>query len=333
MRRFSADSLREFSLKVLVANGLEHRHASVTAEMLVEADLLGHRTHGVDLLPIYAGFLMEGKLLPGQSLIVRAIETAVERAEKHGVVSVAIARSQHTGCHAAYLGAAVERGYLVLITAASSYGQRIAPIGGLEAVFSPSPFAVGIPTEGEPILVDLTMASAANSVCRQHYQRKERLPHRWLLDSSGGATDDPTVLYEEPLGTILPLGGVDNGHKGIGLMLMVEALSLGLTGKPHVFEPEASSQSVYLQVIDPDAFAGKAAFEKAMSSIVDASRASRPAPGVSRPRMPGESALEAKRQQLQEGVEVAPDVLERLAVTAEAAGVEFPAETLATNHS
>ena len=347
-KRYTAESLRKFAQGVLEANGLAVRHASVTAEILIEADLLGHRTHGVDLLPIYAAMLadgamrksgeaevltdrggtvlLDGKLLPGQSLIVDALRSALERTARHGIVAITIKRSQHTGCHAAYLTDAVDQGYFVLLTAASSHGQRIAPFGGLDAAFSPSPFAVGIPTEDGPVILDMTMAATANSVCRQHYQRKDKLPHQWLLDASGSPTDDPAVLYEDPKGTILPLGGLDNGHKGFGLMLMVEALALGLSGVPHVSEAEASTQSVYLQVVEPEAFAGRSAFTRAMTSIARASKAARPAPGVLEPRLPGEAALGAKRRQLKEGVEVSPDVRRRLIEIADATGVSFPRE-------
>ena len=346
--RYPAERLREFSQAVLMAHGLVERHAAVTAQILVEADLLGHRTHGVDLLPLYAGrladgsmsrageaevladtgstLLLDGNLLPGQSLIVDAMETALERVGRHGIVAITIKRSQHTGCHAAYLADAVHQGYFVLLTAASSHGKRIAPFGGLDAAFSPSPFAVGIPTEDGPIILDMTMAATANGVCRQHYQRGERLPHEWLLDASGVPTDDPAVMYEDPKGTILPLGGLDNGHKGFGLLLMIEALTLGLSGVPHVTDPGASTRSVYLQVVAPSAFAGREAFAHAMTSVADASKAARPAPGASRPRLPGEAALEAKRRQLEEGVDVSSDVRSRLLEVAAASGVRFPSE-------
>src|SRR5690606_6566308 len=254
------------------------RHAKVTADVLVEADLLGYRTHGLDLLAGYVESLQRGemlhtgepevvhdsgaqslwdaRMLPGQSVIVDAMTVAMERAERFGVVTTLIRNSQHTGCHAAYLSMAVERGLFVLLTAANTRGQRIAPFGGLDPVFSPSPFAVGIPNGENPILVDVTMASTANSVVRQHYQRNDRLPWPWIQDAQGQPSDDPAVLYEEPKGTIMPLGGVDNGHKGFALILFVEALTLALSGSGHGSDG-INSQSIFLQVIDPNAFAGR----------------------------------------------------------------------------
>lgn len=344
--RFDAQALREFGASVLMSYGLERRHATVTANILVEADLLGHRTHGLDLLSNYVAALAGGemtkageptvvndtgpqalwdaRLLPGQSVIVDAMSVAVERAERHGVVTIVIRNSQHTGCHAAYLGTAVERGLFVVLTAANTRGQRIAPFGGLEPVFSPSPFAVGIPNGQDPILVDVTMASVANSVVRQHHQRGDRLPSPWLQDAEGRPSDDPSTLYDEPKGTIMPLGGLDNGHKGFGLILFVEALTLAMSGSGHGSDTAVDSQSVFLQVIDPGAFAGRAYFEEQIAWIAAACRSSDPVTRDTKPRMPGERSMALKREQLATGVRMPADILGRLLDVATEARVALP---------
>src|SRR5690606_31244940 len=107
----------------------------------------------------------------------------------------------------------------------------------------------------------------------------------WIQNASGHPSDDPADLYEEPKGTITPLGGVDNGHKGFALILFVEALTLALSGNGHGSDG-VDSQSVFLQVIDPNAFAGRAFFEAQMSWIASASRASRPVTKGTAPRVP-----------------------------------------------
>lgn len=212
---------------------------------------------------------------------------------------------------------------MVLITAASTE-KRIAPFGGTDAVFSPSPFAVGIPTEGEPILIDMTMASTARSVCRQHYQRGERLPHKWLLTADGIPTDDPATAYEEPVGTILPLGGLDNGHKGFALALMLKALTEALAGGARV-EDGKDSQTVMVQLFSPTAFGGAAGFGRHMSEVVEACLASDPVPGRA-VRMPGKRSLESRRRQLEHGVEVLSDMRDRVAALGAEVGVSFPVE-------
>lgn len=345
--RFDANALRDFGKAVLTRYGLEGRHADITSAMLVEADLLGHHTHGLDLLPGYVSLLeksemtksgaaivlsdagsralWDGRLLPGQSLIVDAMEQATQRVSEHGIVTFVIRNSQHTGCLAAYIADAAKSGLFVLLTAANTLGQRIAPFGGLDPVFSPSPFAVGIPNGDDSILIDLTMASAANSTVRQYYQRGEFLPAPWLLSAGGEPTNNPSALYEDPRGSILPLGGVDNGQKGFGLILFVEALTLALSGNGHGTLETVPSQSVFLQVIDPDAFAGQAYFREQISWIAAACRSSTPMhPLDGPPRLPGQRSLALKQEQLVNGVEISSDILERLRSCAVRAGLDLP---------
>lgn len=344
--RFAVDELLTFAHQLLLSHGLAEEHAKVTADMLVEADLLGYKTHGLDLLPIYlealgqgemakegspavladtgANVLWDGLFLPGQSLICRAMDMALERVVDHGIVTVVVRHSQHTGCHAAYLRRATDRGAMVLLTAANSVGRRIAPFGAVTPVFSPSPFAVGIPSGGAPILLDMTMASTANSVCRQHHQRGAKLPHPWLLSATGQVSDDPAMLYEAG-GTILPLGGQDNGHKGFGLILMLEALTLALSGGGHhASQDEPPSQSVFLQIIDPAAFGGSRSFTTEIDWIIEASHMAEPVPGGSRPHIPGERALARREQQRRKGVEVADDVRLRLQACTTPTGPRWP---------
>ena len=80
------------------------------------------------------------------------------------------------------------------------------------------------------------------------------MPGKWLVDNRGEATDDPAALKASPPGAILPLGGLDRGHKGFGLGLMVEALTAGLGGYGRADKPTSWGASVFLQMIDPEAF-------------------------------------------------------------------------------
>jgi LDH2 family malate/lactate/ureidoglycolate dehydrogenase len=346
--RYAAGDLRDFAERVLGAHGLAREHAVVTARHLVEADLLGYATHGVDLVPIYidaleqgamaraaeptvlrddgASIVWDGNLVSGQVLISRAVEEGLARLDDHGLVTVSVKRSHHTGCHATHLTAATDRSAIALITAGSTVGKRIAPFGATSPVFSPAPFAVGIPTGGEPILIDMTMASTANSVVRQHHQRAARLPHPWLITHDGHPTDDAGALYARPPGTILPLGGLDNGHKGFALILLIEALTVALGGGVDRRDSDdgVESQTVFVWLIDPARFGGAEAFLGHMDAIAERCLAARPRPGGEIPRLPGRRSLQRRREGLARGVPLGADVVGRLVATGEAAGVTFP---------
>src|SRR5262249_20217447 len=130
----------------------------------------------------------------------------------------------------------------------------------------------------------------------------KRFPGRWALDAAGNPTDDPEALFTTPPGTLLPVGGTDHGHKGYGLALMVEALTQGLGGFGRAEAPTRWGASVFVQVIDPEAFGGLAAFRRETGWLAAACRDNPPVPGVDAVRLPGQRGLAIKRKALAEGV-------------------------------
>lgn len=83
--------------------------------------------------------------------------------------------------------------------------------------------------------------------------------------------------------------------------------------------------NVFLQVLDPDAFSGQAAFTAESSWLADACRNNPPRPGVERLRLPGEQALVRQHQAQAEGVPLAPKVVDALRHCSQAAGLAMPA--------
>jgi len=151
-----------------------------------------------------------------------------------------------------------------------------------------------------------------------------RTPHRWLLDGHGHPTDDPSVLDGEPPGSLMLLGGINAGHKGFGLALMIEALTSGLGGYGRADAPNEWGASVFVQVLDPAAFGGTSAFQREIDYLVEACLAG-PSRDSSNPvRMPGHSALARKRSALAEGVVLHPVIKETLAPWSERLGVQWP---------
>jgi LDH2 family malate/lactate/ureidoglycolate dehydrogenase len=344
--RYAAADLVRYAGALLGAAGLDGDKALITAELLVEADLMGHDTHGLNLLAPYLGALengtmtrdgepevladrggcvtWDGRRLPGLWLTARAVDLAVERVASHGIAAVAIRRSHHIGCLAAFLQRATERGCMVLLTCSDPTVASVAPFGGLDPVFTPDPFAIGIPTDGEPILIDTSASITTNGLTGRLHKEGKRLAGPWVMDASGNETDDPSVLFDDPPGTILPVGGRGYGQKGYGLALMVEALSQGLSGYGRADPEEGWGASTFVQVLDPEAFAGLGAFVRQTGHTASACRASTPAPGVERVRLPGEGALARKRRALEHGATLYPGILDSLAPWAEKLGVARP---------
>lgn len=345
--RYAAPELITFAADLLRRAGLPAERADAVARILVEADLMGHSTHGLQLLAIYlgnleAGFITkqgdpvviadqgsaitwDGRYLPGPWLVEQAMDLAFARLQTHPVVTVAIRQSHHIACLAAYPKRATDKGLLMLLAASDPAEKTVAPFGGLGAVYSPNPLAAGIPTRGDPIILDISMSSTANGVVARHRQAGQRLPHPWLLDHQGNLSDNPDDLLSEPRGSMLPLGGLDLGYKGFALGLLIESLTLALAGHGRSEEPKRWGASVFLQILDPAAFGGADLFLRETTWLADTCRSNPTRPGDPPVRLPGGRALQLRAEQLQHGIALYPAILPALTPWSEKLGVSLPA--------
>lgn len=344
MPAYDYASLRATVRALFIHHGFDEGKADSIAEVLIEADLMGHATHGLALVPWYmemvAGDLFtktgepevvsdrgacvawNGRRIPGTWLVQRAMALAIERAPTYGTVTVAIAASQHIGALVPYLPRATERGFMALLASSSPAVATVAPFGGTKPVMTPNPIAAGIPTDGDPILLDVSASITTNNYARQLMREGKRFPRPWAMDAAGNETDDPRAVIEGG-GSILPIGGTDHGHKGYGLGLIVEALTQGLSGVGRADPKMPGTSSVWLQVIDPTAFAGEEAFRRQTSWLTAACRDNPPRPGVERVRVPGDRAMQCRRAALRDGVPLSAAIVGALAPHLENAGLRL----------
>ena len=345
--RYHCDELIDYAQSLLTAAGLEHEKAHAVAQVLVEGDLMGHNTHGLALLPGYlgeleagtmekrgthtvladypAGVTWDGRRLPGPWLVLQAMALAFTRAASQGTCTVVIRRSHHIACLAAYLKRATDQGLLMILTCSDPNTESVAPFGGLDPVFTPNPIAAGIPTNNVPVLMDISTSATTNGMTNRLHKEGKRLPAAWVMDGHGVAGDDPAVLFNHPKGTILPLGGMDSGHKGYGLSLLVEALTGGLAGHGRADPAEGWGATVFLQVIDPRAFSGLHAFTRQTDAVAAACRTSRPIRPGDAVRTPGEKGMTLASHQRQAGIALYPAILPSLASWSLKLGVTAPA--------
>ncbi|MEZ2132660.1 MULTISPECIES: Ldh family oxidoreductase [unclassified Sinorhizobium] len=343
-RRYPADTLRAFARSLFVAAGLEDYKAGAVAHYLVEADLLGHSTHGLALAGWYLQSVADGVMkgagephvisdrgpaiawngrrLPGAWLTSEAVKLACERTAQYGTATISIADSHHIGCLAAYLTIATDRGYMVSIASSSPSGAQVAPYGGRKGIYTPNPIAHGIPTPGDPILIDISASITTVNMAQRLIREGRQYDHEWLLDENGNPSRDPRVL--ERGGTLLPTGGLDHGQKGYGMALHVEAFTQGLAGYGRADAPKGTNAAVTVQVFDPEAFGGRAAFLRQTGWLVDACHETPPCPGVERVRLPGENGLARKRKAVEEGVSLFPGIMQSLIPHAERLQVALP---------
>jgi L-lactate dehydrogenase len=263
----------------------------------------------------------DGGYRPGLWLVEQAMALGFERLAAHGTFTLAMRRSHHIGCLAALAKQATDRGLFVMLASSGPHSKIVAPFGGREALFSPNPFAVGFPTGAAPVLVDISASITTVSMTRQKAAAGEMFEHPWLLDAAGHPTRDPNAMGNGG-GSLMLLGGEEAGHKGFGLALMVEALTQGLAGHGRRDAPGRWGASVYLQLLDPEAFAGREAFVAQMDFLAEACRANAPVDPERPVRLPGEQASRLIAQAEREGLEVPEKVAQGLRGWAQRLGVD-----------
>ena len=340
--RHDARRLNRFVARLFEKAGMPEDRAARVATLLIDADMMGHDTHGLNLAPQYLAALSAGEMpahgeprclsdtgpvvlwdgdyMSGIWLVDAAMDIGLKRAREFGMCAVGIRRSGHIACLQSFLPKATDQGFLVLLLSSDPAARGVAPPGATEAVYTPNPIAVGIPTDGAPILIDVSSSITTMGLAGRKKAEGARLPGAWLVDETGAPTDDPSTGV-----ALLPLGGTDSGHKGFALGLMVEALTSALGGFGRKDTPTQHGASVTLLLFDPDAFGGRDAFTAESGFLAAACRAANVPEGTARVRMPGERGLAARRDALANGVTLYPGIMERLEEWAERLGVETPA--------
>ena len=321
--------------------------AGTVAELLLLTDAMGRRTHGLAMVPLYLAEMAKGKLrgsgeptvvsqrgvclvwdgqyLPGLWLARRAVDTLRPLVAEHGLAALAVRRSHHIGSLATVQTLATDLGLVAFVATSDPASARMAPFGGTQAVFTPNPFGIGYPGGDHPVLVDISSTITTTSMTRQKFAAGEKFDQAWLLDAQGRATRDPAVLeHSEPRGSLLPVGGMDHGHKGYGLSLMVEALTQGLSGHGRQDAPGHWGGNFFIQLFDADFFAGREAFVAQMDHTGGLCRASAPIDPAKPVRVPGDQAAASLQAAQSEGIAYAEPAWKAIAEWAQRLGVALP---------
>ena len=333
----TVESLRNFATEALVHAGLAPEVARIVGDRLLEADLFGHTTHGLAQLADYIEEIENGVMrtqgdptvvnefggiahwdanyLPGVWTTHLAVTDACARAESHGIGAVTVARSHHIGCLAAYLEQPARDNFAVLLLCSDPSDALVAPAGGVGPVLTPNPLAAGIPAQPDPIIMDISMSITTAGQCGRAKANGEEVGGPWLINKAGEATADPNALDDG--GALLPVGGLDHGHKGFALGLLVDTLTQGLSGYGRIDDPDTWGAAVLAIAFAPQTFGRGDGFVEQVTNIVQRCRAVPTAPSIDSVRIPGERALANKRHALKNGLNLHPSVEESLTTLAQ----------------
>lgn len=344
--RYPIDSLTRLGSALFRAAGLDAGKADCVARLLVAGDMIGQRTHGMALCPQYLAqieqglmtrdgepevvrdsgsvFVWDGGYRPGPWLVSTALAQAGDRATTHGAVTGVIRRSHHIACLAALVREVTERGLVAIVASSDPAGTFVAPFGGKEPLMTPNPIAIGYPGTHHDVWIDVSTSITTVGMARQKAAAGTAFAHPWLIDKAGQPTADPHAIDPGAGGALLPLGGLEYGHKGFGLGLMVEMLTHGLAGFGRPDTETRWGANVYLQVLDPDFFGGRADFIRLMDDLSARCHANAPIDPAQPVRLPGEGAQARIRDAQAHGVALLPAVVAALAEAAERYRVAMP---------
>ena len=340
--RIEPDRLHAFTMAICRADGSSDAEAKLVADHLVLANLYGHDSHGVGMMPSYiqntlngackrnhhatidrdngAVIVVEGGAGYGQVIAKEAMDIGIERAKKHGVCVVGLKNSHHIG-RIGHWGEQCARAGMVSTHWVNVHGHKslVAPFGGAEARFTTNPYCTAIPRKGqEPIVLDFATSQVAMGKVRVANNKKIQMEEGLLIDAAGNATTEPGVMYNAPYGAILPFGL----HKGGGLAVICDLLAGALTGgrthSPRTIKKNGTDiiNNMLSIIIDPDAMGGTAFFEDEVDTFIDWVKSAKPQPGVAEVLVPGEPERARKLDREKNGVPIDTTTWQQLVETA-----------------
>jgi len=347
MPKVDADRLRTLGTDIFIAAGAPRDEAELVANLLVEANLTGHDSHGVIRISNYVKGIRMGAVRPGarielvretpstalidggwgfgQVVAVKAMEIAIEKAKKCNISVVGVKNCQHVGRLNTYSEMALKHD-MIGITSVNS-NSYVAPFGGRSKQLGTNPLCFAIPADKEaPFVLDMATAVWAHGKIMVRAARGEKLPEGVLLDLDGNPTTDPT--WYEKGGAILPFGG-PVGYKGYGLSLLVELLTGALneagcsTSDEYRSRPFYGGNGVFMLVINISSMTDIVAFKERADKLFRAVKESALAKGSEEILIPGEIERRRRQKNLQEGVYIEERTWSQLQTVATELGTDL----------
>jgi len=355
-----ADPLRDFCARVFEKMNVPLDHAVVTADVLVAANLRGINSHGVARLKRYVNGLRDGVMLarpkieivhqtPCTALVdggaglgppvgVRGMKLAIRKAQEVGVGFVAVRNSNHYGIAAYYSMMALEHELIGI--SMTNAAVLVVPTFGKDAMLGTNPISVAAPTGAErPFVLDMATSTVSRGKLEVYDRQEKPLPSGWATDEEGVATTDAHRVVDNLLaragGGLLPLGGEGEllrGHKGYGLVLLVDILSGVLPGagyantiypKTPEGKPLPADVGHFFGAIRVDAFRPLAEFTATMDDIIRRLKGSAKAEGAERIYIHGEKEFEEEDRRWREGIPLHPKTVATMQQIARELGVEY----------
>ena len=296
-KTLNAQDLQNQITRIFTALGSSEPEAKTVAANLVMANLSGHDSHGVGMVPRYVDAALEpgglqintaakinldiGTMLTldgqrgfGQVVGEEAMHLGIQRAKQHGSCIMTLANAHHLGRIGHFAEMAVAQGLVSMHFVNVLARPAVAPWGGADGRFGTNPVCIGVPLKGrEPFILDFATSRQAQGKMRVAYNKGERVAPGLLIDEHGNPTTDPGVVVVPQsnglFGALMTFGE----HKGFGMAVASELLGGALTGGGTCHEIPPLKRAVFngmlTVLIDPARLGTQAAFEQDAQAFVD----------------------------------------------------------------
>ncbi len=238
----------------------------------MRANLSGHDSHGVGMLPAYVRLLQDGLLVPnqtpdtvldagallvidarrgfGQRMTADAVRRAIGRRARLGACVLALRNASHVGRIGTYGELATRAGcaFTAFVNVADHRDVQ-APWACAEPRLGTNPFCAAVPgPDGPSLLLDMATTTIAAGKARVAYNKGAPVPDDCLIDAEGKPTNDPTGFIRDRTGALLSFGR----HKGSGLAVMCEIMAGAIGGGQRADQPVTGGilNSMLATVID-----------------------------------------------------------------------------------
>ena len=351
---FAYDQLERFCRAVFCGYGFLQEESEKITDVLLEADLLGIESHGVQRLIRYHREITEKKMVSvksvpqilketpisatieandamGQLVAVQAMELAIQKASQYGVGMVAVRNSNHYGIAGYYTRMAAEQGFIGICM--TNTEAIMVPTYGRQALLGTNPIAFSMPAEPIPFTFDAATTVVPRGKLEVYAKRDGCLKAGWALDENGQPSTDARRVLQNIIaksgGGILPLGGVGeetSGHKGYGFAMLCEiftAILSGGTTSNYIYKTVGKSNIAhFFMALDHGLFGEKKDMEAALSVYMQELRDSNKAEGQQRIYTHGEKEFLNKETALKEGIPVNEKTYAEMEMIARYTGAE-----------
>jgi L-2-hydroxycarboxylate dehydrogenase (NAD+) len=305
----------------LVESGILSTDAAIIADILLEAELRGRKTHGFIRLPGIKSRHEQGERTdievdkekgqcvringgnqPGYLVAYRAMELAIEHAKQTGVSIVGVYNTSHCGMAGYYVDMARKADIIGLLFADCL--PRITPEGGTEAILGTNPLAVGIPSNTVPLLFDMSTAAITNGDLLVAMREGAEIAEGIAFNPDGEATTDADAALE---GSVRPFGG----HKGFGLALIIQILAGALVNAATI-PPPGANYGLLIIALNPTSFVPLAQFKTEVDELIACVKENRREKGVTEILIPGERAYRQRETHLVSGIHLDDTLVSQL---------------------